>query len=107
VAKIFSGWYGFWGIWGAIAYIWGDATRFNVPLGLFVPFLKWQLNIGWPRAATFPGVIAQGLYFVSFCSATGWFSGLLTAIIYNLLSKYFGFQFRGSLEPETLSDIRV
>jgi hypothetical protein len=44
------------------------------------------------------------MFFVLFCSATGWVSGLLTALAYNLASKDFGFQLRGSIETHPLSN---
>jgi D-alanyl-lipoteichoic acid acyltransferase DltB (MBOAT superfamily) len=104
VAKFFAMWYCFWGLVGGIGFVYLDAGRLDVPLGLYVPFVHWNLNYGVNRSPTLSGVVVQAIFFVLFCTGTGWISGLLTALAYNLLSKHFGFQLRGSIEADPLPD---
>jgi len=81
-----------------------NAGRLNVPLGFYIPFVNWNLNFSVARAPTFPGEIVQAMFFVVFCAATGWVSGLVTAFAYNLISKHSGFQLRGSIESQPFSE---
>jgi len=97
-------WYSFWGLVGVIGFLSSNVARLTAPLGLFIPFVNWKLNFSVARAPTFPGVIVQAMFFVLFCAGTGWVSGLLTALAYNLISKHLGFQLRGSIETQPLSD---
>jgi len=104
VARLFSMWYGFWGLVEGLAFLFADAKRLNIPLGLFIPFVDFQLNIAMTRAPTFPGALSQAIFYVPFCVATGWLSGLLVAVAYNLAFKHFGFQLLGSTDTEPLSE---
>lgn len=101
---LFALWYTFWGTIGALVFVSASVKRLDVPLGLFIPFVDWHLNFSVGRAPTFPGVIAQSMFFVLFCAATGWISGILTALAYNLISKHLGFQLHGLTETKPSSD---
>ena len=105
VASLFALWYGFWGLIGGAVFVSSIAARISVPLGLFIPFVDLHLNFSVTRAPTLPGAIVQGMFFVLFCAATGWVSGLLTALAYNLVSRHLGFQLRGTVETHPLSDV--
>jgi len=104
VANLFAMWYCFWGLFGGLSFLSPNVERLNVPLGLFIPFVNAHLNFSVARAATLPGVIVQVMFFLLFCAATGWVSGLLTALAYNLISRHLGFQLRGSIETQPLPD---
>ncbi len=104
VASLFAKWYCLWGLVGGISFLSQNVGRLNVPLGFYIPFVNWNLNFSVARAPTFPGVIVQAMFFVLFCAATGWVSGLLTALAYNLISRHLGFQLRGSIETQPLPD---
>jgi hypothetical protein len=100
VANLFAMWYCFWGLVGGITFLFTNVARLTVPLGLFIPFVDFHLNFSVARAPTVPGQIAQVMYFILFCSATGWVSGSLTALAYNLISRHLGFQLQGSTETQ-------
>lgn len=104
LANLFAKWYGLWSMVGGITFIFKDVKRLNVPLGLFIPFVDWQLNFSVTRAPTVPGVIVQALFFILFCMATGWLSGVLVAAAYNLAHKHLGFQLRGSIETQSVQN---
>jgi|SRR5882724_8839166 len=103
-ATLFAMWYCFWGLFGGITFLSTNVERLVVPLGLFIPFVDLHLNFSVARAPTFPGQIVQVMFFLLFCSATGWVSGLLTALAYNLISRHLGFQLRGSIETQPLPE---
>lgn len=104
VANLFALWYGFWGVAGGAIFASSKAARLQVPLGLFIPFVDWHLNFSVTRAPTLPGAIVQAMIFVLFCATTGWVSGLLTALVYNLIARHLGFQLRGTIGAEPLPD---
>jgi hypothetical protein len=87
-----------------MVFVSSTAARLNVPLGLFIPFVDLHLNFSVTRAPTLLGAISQAIFFVLFCAATGWVSGLLTALVYNLISKHLGYQLRGSVETDPLPE---
>jgi len=97
-AYLFALWYSLWGAVGGMVFLSLAAEHLRVPLALFIPFVDLHLNIDVTRAPTLPGAIVQAMFFVLFCAATGWVSGLLTALVYNLVSKHLGYQLRGSAE---------
>jgi len=103
-AKLFAAWYGFWGTVAGIVYLFSRPEHLNVPFGLFVPFVDLHLNFSIVRAPTFSGVIVQAVLFNLFCAASGWVSGILVALLYNLASKYLGFQLTGSTETQQLTE---
>jgi hypothetical protein len=103
-AYLFALWYSLWGAVGGMVFVSSTAARLNVPLGLFIPFVDLHLNFSVTRAPTLLGAIVQALFFVIFCAATGWVSGLLTGLAYNLVSKHLGYQLRGSVETHPLSE---
>lgn len=105
VANLFAFWYGFWGLIGGSVFLSSSAARISVPLGLFIPFVDLHLNFSETRAPTLLGAIVQSLFFDLFCAATGWVSGLLTAVVYNLVSKHLGYQLRGTIETRPPSDV--
>jgi hypothetical protein len=100
VANLFAMWYCFWGLVGGVTFLFTNVARLTLPLGLFIPFVDFHLNFSVARAPTVSGQIAQVMYFLLFCSATGWVSGLLTALAYNLISRHMGFHCMG---PSKLS----
>lgn len=101
--KLFAHWYCFWGIVSGIVFVASRSEeRLNVLLGLFIPFVDLHLNFRVQRAPTWPGVVSQAFFFVLFCAATGWVSGILAAYVYNLISRHFGLQLRGTTEEENL-----
>ena len=71
-----------------------------MPFGFFIPFLGWHLNVGIARAPTFSGEVLQATVFLLLCTASGWISGLIAALIYNLISKHLGIQLRGTIEGQ-------
>ena len=101
-ANLFASWYGFWGFVRGVIFAISDVEHLVLPLGLFIPFVKWQLHLTATRAATIPGVTLQVSFFVLLCAATGWVSGLAAAFVYNLISKQLGFQLRGTIETDPL-----
>jgi hypothetical protein len=104
VANLFARWYCLWALVGGITFLFKNVDRLIVPLGLFIPFVDFHLNISVARAPTLPGQIVQVMFFVLFCAATGWVSGLLTALAYNLISRHLGFQLQGSIETQPVPD---
>ena len=103
LAKLFSMWYGFWSLFYGLTFVFADPKQLSIPLGLFIPFVRFQMHFDVNRAATFLGVFVQAVAFVAFCTATGWFSGLLIAFGYNLAFKHFGFHVCGSIESSPQS----
>ncbi len=103
-AHLFALWYSLWGAVGGMVFLSSAAVHLTVPLGLFIPFVDLHLNFTITRAPTLPGAIVQAMFFVLFCAATGWISGLLTALAYNLVSKHLGYQLRGSVETNPLPE---
>jgi hypothetical protein len=104
VANLFAVWYGFWGIVSGTVFVSSNAKSISSPVGLLIPFVDVKLNLISIRAPTLPGAIVLAMFHVLLCAATGWISGLLTALAYNLLSRRLHVQLRGSTETLTPSD---
>lgn len=104
VANLFAVWYGFWGIVSGLVFVSSNAKSISSPVGLLVPLVEVKLNLISIRAPTLPGAIVQAMFFVLLCAATGWISGLLTALAYNLLSRHLHVQLRASTETLAPSD---
>lgn len=65
------------------------ADRVSVPIGFYFAYVHFTFSINVPRPETW---IAAGLlvFFSSICFAiTGWITGFVCAIFYNLFARYF------------------
>jgi hypothetical protein len=100
LANLFALWYFFWGGIEGLRILASDTQRLTIPLGLYIPFVNLHLDLSYPRAPTFLGFAAQVMFFILFCAATGWVSGVIIAFLYNLIAKHIGFQLRGTVDTE-------
>lgn len=100
LAKIIGLYYALAGLFSVLVYVVTDTSEFTASLGFLIPFLSAKLTFGYHRAQAFAGILWQILSFTFLYGLSGWLSGFLGGVAYNILSKHFGFQVEGVLDPQ-------
>lgn len=70
----------------------------TVPLGFVVPLLYLTVNLHFPLALSLPGILLQITFSTALFALTGYLSGLVCSVFYNLMSKHLGVRIYGSYQ---------
>jgi len=101
LAKLFSVYYAFWGFVYGLTYMLTQKEAWHAPLGFWTLFLAAKLDITFHAQANTLSVIGLLFWAILCFGLTGWISGLIGAVIYNLCPSTFGLQTYGVIEPES------
>ncbi|MHB8410422.1 MAG: hypothetical protein ACYDDI_00580 [Candidatus Acidiferrales bacterium] len=75
---------------GVIAF--GGTEQVAVPLGFYFAFLHFTFNLRFPTPTTRPGISLLVVFGSAALAITGWITGLVCALVYNIFifAKRFG-----------------
>jgi hypothetical protein len=100
LARLFSVYYGFWGVFSGLVYAFADKEVWYAPLGVWTLFLSTKLDFGFHTQANMVSKIGSIFWLSVLHTATGWIPGLVGAVIYNFCSRFFGLQFKGNIQAD-------
>jgi len=103
VARITGIYYCIVGWLGSLAYIFTDIEKVYAPLGFMIPVLGAKIDFTWARPKTALGLFLTIIIMTILYAATGWLSGLVCGISYNLFSRRLGIQINGSVDSQKVS----
>ena len=101
VAKVAAFYYGFWGTVSALLFTFTDSEKLLAPFGIWTVFLKFTVNLKFDLHYRIIAIIAEMIIVACAYSLTGWITGLISAVGYNFLSKHFGINVQGTIEPKS------
>jgi hypothetical protein len=96
LAKVFSIYYAFWGFFSGLIYWFVDKDTWYAPLGVWTLFVAAKLDFNFHPQANSGSKIVYTFWMAALFAGSGWVSGLLGAVIYNLCSNYFGLRIEGN-----------
>lgn len=100
MAKIIGAYDAVGGLISNIVYVVSGTGRFTTLPGIVLPFLDFKFKFAYDRALWMPGIFSQVLFSTLFYGLSGWLSGFLCGIAYNLVSKYIGMRLMGVSDPQ-------
>jgi hypothetical protein len=103
VARITAIYYCIVGWLGSLAFIFTDIDKVYAPLGFMIPVFGAKIDFTWARPNGPFGLFVTIVIVTALYAATGWLSGLVCGISYNLFSKRLGIQINGSVDTEKVS----
>jgi hypothetical protein len=62
----------------------------TVPLGFYFAFLHFTVNLHLPSPQSWSGISALVLFGIVAFAVTGWITGFVCALVYNLFARMFG-----------------
>jgi len=72
-----------------VIIIFGGAGEVAVPLGFYFAFIHFTINLRFPTPATWPGISLLVVFGSAVLAITGWITGLVCALVYNIFAKRF------------------
>src|SRR4029077_7943168 len=84
----------------AVFSIFTDFEKVYAPLGFLIPVLGAKIDFTWARPTSPLGLLLSIVIVTFLYGATGWLSGLVCAVSYNLFSKRLGIQVLGLVDPQ-------
>jgi len=104
LARITAVYYSLVGAITILVYVFEQQEKVSAPLGLLLPYFSIKINLTFDRAESTTGTALQILFFMMVYGISGWISGIVVSVFYNLLSKYLGIQIKGSADPLPVCD---
>lgn len=104
LAKVFATYYGFWGLVIGCIYMIQGKEDWYAPIGIWTLFYFAKINLTLHPEPNFLSKAGDLFWLATYYALTGWLSGLVTAVVYNFCSNFFGLQINGKTEDESASD---
>src|SRR5215468_551423 len=92
LARVFATYYGFWGLVTGCIYLIQLKEYWPAPVGVWTLFYFARINLTLHPEANFFSKAGDLLWLAFYYALTGWLSGLVTALIYNVCSSFLGIQ---------------
>lgn len=103
VARLAAIYYAFGGLLTLVVDLAIGMERLKVPVGLFTLFLGLKLDFSYHRALWVPGIVSQVLFSTILYAITGWISGFIGALVYNLIARRLNVRVEGTFDVEPTS----
>jgi hypothetical protein len=101
VAKICASYYGFWGLVTACIYLIKSQDVWYAPLGVWTMFYFAKINLILTPEHNILAKSGDLFWLTLMYTVTGWLSGLVLAVIYNLCSNFLGLQLMATIREQS------
>ena len=100
LAKVFATYYGFWGLLTGCIYMIQLKEDWYAPIGIWTLFYFVRINMTLHPEPNFLSKAVDLFWLTTYYALTGWLTGLVSAVVYNVCSNFLGLQFEASIESE-------
>jgi len=103
LARVFATYYGLWGLVIGCIYLIQLKEDWYAPIGIWTLFYFAKIDLTLHPEPNFFSKAADLFWLATYYALTGWLSGLVSAVIYNLCSGFFRLQIEASIESDESS----